>query len=229
MARLERDICEFLDRTGDSAGPLDDRLATTQDRGNYLRAVHRAIGPRYRHCTLDNFEVYDDKQRAAMTEVRHFAENMPEEMADGGGLILLGRPGTGKDHLAAALAKIAVGRHHLRTRWFDGGSLFDDILAAVRSDTWLDLKERLTEPHVLIVSDPNPPRGGLSDAQVRSFRNVIDARYRAMLPTWLTLNVDTREAADKMFAACTMERLLHGATQVNCDWPSYRERKKGVK
>ena len=140
--------------------------------------VNPAVGWRYRNCTLDNFVCDYDNQRTVVARLRRFAEIMPEAMAEHGGLLLYGKGGTGKDHLLAALMREAIQRHGLRVAWFDGGRLYDLFADAIASGTLEKFQDRLARPHVLAISDPQPPRDDLTPSQLRRLRDCIDRRYR---------------------------------------------------
>ncbi len=223
LTRLEEAVCNFLTRL--DAGEFDPwqkRLSNTE-RDITLKALARQLGPRYWRCTLDNFEVYDrPRQEPALVSIREFAAAMPTRLAGGGGLVLTGNPGTGKDHLIAALLKIAVAKYRLSASWWDGGSLYDAIAEAITEDSYLKLRRRLLEPHILAISDPVPPRGSLSDPQLRRLRDMIDKRYRETKSTWITTNVDTTNDAESLLTKPLLERITEGALQVFCDWKSYR-------
>jgi len=208
--------------------PFADRIAAN-DRGHAIVDLCRSLGRRYAQCTLSTYEIYDPKQKAVIDRLRYFAEEMPEFLETSGGLLLFGNPGTGKDHLIAALLKLAIAKHGLTVAWWDAGALFDELYFAIKADDEAPLKstlKMLRRPHVLAISDPQPPQGSLSDAQLRRLRDLIDWRYRAGLSTWLTTNLDNREHAEKLLTAPVMQRVKEASGVILCDWPSYRERRK---
>lgn len=225
LASLEEAVSEFLKREeGQSLDPWTERLRYQHDVQNHLRGLAHRLGPRYYRCTLANFEVYDPKQQPVLNKLREFAAEMPTRLRKGGGLILLGPPGTGKDHLLAALLKIAVAHHRFRAVWWDGGVLFDEIHESLQKDSFHRFHERLLAPHILAISDPVPPRGYPTDSQLRRFRDIIDRRYRQTKSIWITTNVDAAADAEELFTKPLLERIKAGSLQVFCDWPSYRTR-----
>lgn len=208
--------------------PFESRLSASE-RDRHLTELIRMLGFRYRQSTLENFELYDPKQQAIVARLAAFAEKMPEHLKGGGGFMLFGDPGTGKDHLLAALLKLAIVLHGLEVLWCDGGDLYDRIHLALQSEgeeEWRRLSKIFRKPHVLAISDPQPPQGALTPQQVRRLRDIIDKRYRAGKSTWLTTNIDQRDYAEQLFTKPVMERMKESSAVILCDWPSYRARRK---
>ena len=77
-------------------------------------------------------------------------------------------------------------------------------------------------PQILALSDPVPPRDELSAYELSILRDVVEHRYSHGLSTWVTTNVDNQAEAQRLFSGAVLDRLLHGATEVFCDWSSYR-------
>jgi len=226
LGTIEKVICSLYGKNSVGSDPFDKVLDETGRAENVVRLGHR-LGRRYARCTFANYEVTDEqKQRPIVNRLREFAARMPDLLRGGGGLMLFGNPGTGKDHLVAALLKVAIVKHGLSAAWYDGGELFDLLYFALREESPAELKaliRLLREPHILAISDPQPPRGELSDSQVRRLRDVIDKRYRAGLSTWITTNIDQRADAEALLTGPMMDRLRESAGKIYCDWPSYRE------
>ncbi|MDK1046441.1 MAG: DnaA/Hda family protein, partial [Anaerolineales bacterium] len=192
-ARLEEAASKRLADKGHN--PWDNRLAPN-DRGQALDSLGKQIGPRYAASTLENFAIYDDRQRPILERLKRFADDMPRHLGDGTGLMMFGRAGTGKDHLMAALLKIAIVKHRLRVVWYDGGDLLDDIADAITGDHWRRFRDELRAPHILAISDPVPVRGEFTQSQLRRLRDTFDRRYRLGVSTWITTNLDRQEDAE---------------------------------
>lgn len=229
VAKAESGLCRWLQQQGLLLPcPFDARLSEI-DRPKRMKDLVRRLGYRYCNATLESYEVYHASQNAVLTRLGRFAESMPEYLKGGGGLLLFGDPGTGKDHLVASLLKLALVLHGLAVEWFDGGDLFDRIHAAMREDdgeAWRKLTAELTAPHILALSDPQPPQDALSPAQVRRLRDIIDKRYRAGKSTWITTNLDQKEYAERLLTKPVLDRLKESSAVILCDWPSYRAQKK---
>ena len=142
----------------------------------------------------------------------------------GDGVVLFGPMGTGKDHLLVALARVAILNHGYSVRWISGMQLYADFRQAIRDNASEQIiVQRATNPDILILSDPQLPRGELSDYQASMLFWIVDARYSMRRPTWVSLNVADGTEAERRIGAATVDRLRDGAVTVACDWPSYRK------
>lgn len=99
--------CPLCDGTGwtlvlEDGVEIARRCECAEDRLR-RRAVERAhIPDRYRHCTLDDFELWNPEDPTlgkALREVQEFVDLFPNTDK---GLVLMGPVGTGKTHLAVA-------------------------------------------------------------------------------------------------------------------------------
>lgn len=166
------------------------------------------------------------KQKAAIMRLHEFAADIRATTEDGGGVVLLGPIGTGKDHLLVALARTAIFQHGYEVRWQSGMELYADFRDAINTgEPEREVIKRSTKPDILILSDPQPPRGDLSDYQVSTLFRIIDARYSQRRPTWVSLNVIDGAEAGRRIGEATVDRLRDGAVTIPCDWPSYRKPK----
>ena len=180
-------------------------------------------GTRYGACSFDSYHQSHPAQKAVLDDLRRYAGNLAEHVAKGQGIVLFGPSGTGKDHLCIALARVAVGQDR-SVAWTCGPNLFGAFRSAMSTDTPEDnLIEPLTSPDILILSDPVPPGGTLTEFQAATLYRIVDARYNAMKPTWTTINVGSSSEASERIGAAIIDRLKDGALALHCSWPSFRK------
>lgn len=227
LAGLENAASRFIGENlgGLLASPYERQLLAADELQPALVGLAKSLGHRYATATLASYSVYDSAQRAVLDRLRNFAARMREHLSQGCGLVFFGRPGTGKDHLLAALLKIAVAGYSLRVQWFDGGRLYDEFLRAVKVESpeaLEKLQAKLRDPHILAISDPQPPAGVLTDAQLRRLRDTIDGRYRDGKATWIATNLDSAELSKTILTTPLLERIKEGAALIDCNWPSHR-------
>ena len=187
------------------------------------QSLMRLIGPRYHNATLDNYEAPNKHQEAAVAQLRAYAQNLRAEVKAGHGILLFGTTGTGKDHLLIGLARevIAAG---CSLSWVNGVDLQTKMRDAIRDDVGEDyVLGKYKAVRVLVLSDPMPPSGVLTDYQATTLYRLIDYRYRHLLPVWCSLNVADAKEARARLGAATVDRLRDGALAIECKWSSYRK------
>ncbi len=69
------------------------------------------IPERFKNCTLQNYEPVNDDAKRVLKVCQAYASKWPERLQKGGGLVMCGKPGTGKNHLALAIARHAIIEH----------------------------------------------------------------------------------------------------------------------
>lgn len=194
------------------------RKCEQQRRADSLFA-RSAIGKRHESCTFDNFDIGDDLKKARnLKQCRRYVDELEKNINDGSCVVMHGNPGTGKNHLAAAICKSAMKKgysallvsaiEYLETYW---GTSFGE------KSRFLDA---LTDVDILILDEagriPDKP------AAAEGVFLIIDRRNKAMRPTILLANLD-REALVKRIGLATYERLAeNGGMRVVFDYESYR-------
>jgi DNA replication protein DnaC len=181
------------------------------------------VGQRYAGCTAKTFETATDAQRKALAELRDYARDFQANAEVGKNVILFGPTGTGKDHLAVALARHVLLGTGVSVDFITGMDLYARMRKAMGDDESEDrVLDRFKAAGVLLLSDPLPPSGPLTEYQTTVLYRLVDSRYRRLAPIWVTLNVrDGAEAAARLGTA-VYDRLRHNALAIWCNWSSYR-------
>ncbi|MBG6249463.1 MAG: multidrug DMT transporter permease, partial [Candidatus Symbiopectobacterium sp. PLON1] len=66
---------------------------------------------RFAYVTLDNYEPVNPYAARCLKLCNAYATHWPERLKRGGGLVMCGKPGTGKNHLALSIAKHVINEH----------------------------------------------------------------------------------------------------------------------
>lgn len=187
------------------------------------KLARSGIPLRFRGKTLDSFLAQTDAQRHALAVARRFAERFDEHCENGTTAVFSGSPGTGKSHLAIAIAQAVMSR----TTVLYAGAL--DIIRMVRA-TW-GRGSGASEREVLdmlggvglLVMDEVGVQYGTDNEKILLF-DVINRRYQEMMPTLVLTNLDApglREyLGDRAF-----DRLREAGIWVPFAWESFRGRK----
>lgn len=176
---------------------------------------------RFQARTFANYRAANDKQQQALKLAQGYADNFKTVQANGASLIFCGSPGTGKTHLAAAIANQLYADHLV---------LFRGVLAAVRhvKNAWNRKSEQseadaiadLVKPDLLILDDVGVQFG--SEAEKIILFEIINGRYEQMKPTIITANL-TRAELNQYLGERVMDRLTEGGGAIIAfDWNSYR-------
>jgi DNA replication protein DnaC len=212
-----------LERIGQMVTKVERFIERERARRNQ-EAFGKHVGPRYADCSFATFEATLPAQKMAAEAVKAYTAKIGEQLAKGSGLLLFGPAGSGKDHLLCAAAREVIDHGHW-VRWVNGRDMFGKFRDRMDEGDNSEgrLVAELIAAEILAISDPLPPSGTLSPYQADLLFRVIDGRYRAMRPTWATLNVTGGPEADQRMGAQIVDRLRHDAVAVHCDWPSHRK------
>lgn len=207
----------------------NERLDDAERRQQYID-IAGEVGVRYAKCTFENYEVHETSatgrlsQSVVHRQVQAWAESLPNEsVRSGGGLVLTGRPGTGKDHLMIAALYVATFEHGLSAKWIDGLTLIAKCRSALDGSASLEaIVRRFCQPMILAISDPVPPKGSATEFSTEIFQRIIDRRYRMNKSTWVTLNVRNQAEANERLATPLVSRLRDNSLCMFCDWDDHR-------
>ncbi|MDO8251424.1 MAG: ATP-binding protein [Rhodoferax sp.] len=179
-----------------------------------------AVPARFIGRTFDNFNAATQAQQAAKQAVESYANDFAGHLKRGTGLILSGVPGTGKSHLAAAALQAIMPAHC---------GLYTTCMNVIRTvrGTWRRDSDK-SEAQVLnllgtvplLVLDEIGVQYGTDGEQTILF-DVLDRRYRDMMPTILLTNQD-KDGFKQFIGERSFDRLTESCRWVAFDWASYR-------
>jgi len=140
-------------------------------------------------------------------------------------VIVTGKSGTGKSHLAQALGFLACGANK-RVRYTSCAAMLGDLYAGLADHTLERRLRRYQRPELLIIDDLGTEKVEILHGQGASFFfKVVNFRY-GKASTIITSNLD-RDAWDDYFGdpnvtVAALDRLTHHAIPVIIDGESYR-------
>jgi DNA replication protein DnaC len=199
-----------------------DRHAQRRLLAEATKYRHLQIGRRFESATFDGFIATSREQRLVKETCQRYATTFPDRLREGDSLILSGNPGTGKNHLAAAIAKAVVDQGHVVVH-----TTASRLLREIK-ETWGgrgDKTEReviasFVKPDLLIIDEVGMMFG--STAEQILFMEVINSRYADMRPTIL-ISMDQIEDLAKSVGAQIIDRFCEGKSSIlKFTWSSHR-------
>ncbi len=198
-------VCPLCDGTGWKTASIH-RGVRTVSRCDCRLAVRNAklleraeIPAQYVHCTLDNFNLTfpeaTQSLESALFYARKFVEKYPEEKS---GLLLSGRCGTGKTHLATAILKGLTMRWGTRCLFCGYSALLKQIQATYSRQIVADeetgvvlteysILKNVIQAEVLVLDDLGAEKS--SEWTLSMLYHVINERYNERKTTIITTNL----------------------------------------
>ncbi len=177
------------------------------------------IPPRFIACTFENYHVECDEQKKALDKCMHYANEFASYHSRGEGLILIGNPGTGKNHLSTAISRTVMdaGFSVLRIKSSEYVEAYWSKDFGERAG-WIN---SLAKIDLLIIDEIG--KSSETKSANNAFFRLLDARYEEVRPSMLISNLND---ADMRRAVGTeaWDR-MKGGKIVGFDWGSYRGRR----
>lgn len=189
-----------------------------------IATIGRAgIPERFIDKTLDNYIADTQEKTRALAFAKQYASEFDSVMKSGRSAIFLGKPGTGKSHLACAIGQYAIRNNSAYV-------LFVTVMRAIRSikDTWAkesgksesDAIAALVSPDLLILDEVGVQFG--SDFEKNVLFDVLNERYEKRKPTLFLSNLNKDEIV-LFLGERVMDRIREdGGKIIPFSWESYR-------
>ncbi|MCD7722734.1 MAG: ATP-binding protein [Clostridiales bacterium] len=204
-----------------------------KEKTRFIRAVKNSkLSKRHQKCRLNNFVCKDAKQRIAVKKAAEYIKSF--DTSSGRGLYIEGTTGTGKTHIAAAIAMELIKRRYSVIMQTTNDLLaeikytYDELSEAAEGD----ILHKLKTVDLLVIDD-------LGKEQVTAWSmamlyNIIDSRYQAMLPVIITTNYNetmlkkrlTTADGDSTSISAIVSRLRETTDVISMAWADHRKERK---
>jgi DNA replication protein DnaC len=206
---------------------IEEAARTAEDSERYERVEKLkrecCIPKRFLDSSFESYRLDTDTkaQALALKICKAYAARFDDRLKAGGGLVLCGTPGTGKTHLACAIAN-AVMSKGLSVVYTTAFRMMDEIKGGFNAPRGgPDPKQKFESPRLLILDEIGVQFG--TDAEKILAYQVINTRYENVLPTIAISNKSEKELSSYIDER-TIDRLREGGGAViNFTWASNRK------
>ncbi|WP_017903579.1 ATP-binding protein [Pseudomonas asplenii] len=220
-AREARDAQEGIDRQAEQDRAAANRLE---------RKLGASLIPRrFMDKTFANYRAETENQRHNLARCKQYAENFRQHRDDGRCVVMTGTPGTGKTHLAAAIAgAIMIGTGMTAVYRTVAGMLqyikgsYGDKAEYTEAQAFASL----VDPDLLIIDEVGATKP--SEYELATLFTVINGRYEDQRPTIVISNLDF-DRLGEVLGERSVDRLREGrGIGLVFTGESARLRKEGV-
>lgn len=181
------------------------------------------IPARFRDRTFESYIATEPKQVKALTICRDYAENFAEHFKAGRCLLLLGNVGTGKTHLATAIANHIMRATTATAVYRTVGGILQHIKGSYDRESEYSEAQAFaayTKPSLLIIDEVGATKP--TEFELATLFNIINGRYEEQLPTVVISNLPAGELSGALGERCVDRLREGGGIAVGFDWQSAR-------
>ncbi len=188
------------------------------------------IKKRYLSRTIDSFSVTAENKRS-FEVATDYIKNFREYFTQGKGLYLEGPCGTGKTHLAIAIA-LAIINTGVPVICKTSIDILGDIKRCYERNSEVteeEVLEAYKTVDLLIIDDLGKEQ--VTEWSVPVLYSILNERYEALLPTIITTNYNTTALAEKLSvrgdtetATAIISRFVESSKRVTMAWADYRRK-----
>jgi DNA replication protein DnaC len=204
------------------------RRMEEEQRGKRLRSWERRIGcagipERFHDRTFASYVVTTHEQQQALAVCEHYAQRFNEIGIKGASMLMCGRPGTGKTHLAVAIGLYVMAHFHSTVLFTTALRMLRRVKETYSRDSARSEAEAIAElvyPDLLIVDEVGVQFG--SETERHIFFDVLNERYEKRKPAIFLSNKDI-DGVKAFLGERVYDRLREdGSEYVSFTWDSYR-------
>ena len=179
---------------------------------------HRFIGKSFADYKADTAA-----QKKALNTCQEYAQNFRAHFDAGRCLLLLGKPGTGKTHLAAAIANQIVTTTKATAIYRTVGGILQHIKGSYDRESGYSEREAFesyAQTNLLIIDEVGATKA--TEFELATLFTIINSRYEQMMPTVIISNLPPKALPDALGERCVDRLREGGGIALSFDWESVR-------
>lgn len=207
-------------------GHIHSQAVARENRAMKMQRVLGRSGIRELHinCSFDNYRVECQEQQLAVERTRQYATEFENSIAS---FVFSGKPGTGKNHLAAAIGNelILRGKSVLVVTVADLMTYMKGTFSGDNGTTEESLIHKLSSVDLLVIDEIGVQTESRYEKVI--INQIVDRRSSSKRPTGMLSNLDIT-GMNQLLGERVMDRMRLGKSLwVSFTWDSYRCRVTG--
>ncbi len=224
MGRTWTKCNECIQEQNSKANAAEKKRQADIQKTMWAARVKQAnIQEKHVNCTLANYEIENAGQQAAVEFASDYIDNFAENRKLGRGAIFLGLPGTGKNHIACAIA-LELMKKHFNALVTTHKRMNDTIKGTWNRKSVMTEQEAIklfVEPDLLVLDEYSMAFN--SDTDKILLFDVVNSRYERCKPTIVISNLKPQDFKNSMEPR-VLDRLCdNGGALVKFVWQGRRQ------
>lgn len=201
-----------------------ERLEAERRSAHKLRSL-KALADIPRRFEASSFQTYradTDGQRHALAVCKDYADRFDEHAAAGRCMLLLGKTGTGKTHLAIAIANRLIHSRGKTVMYRTLSGILYDIRASYDDSEVSESKimQSLASSDLLIIDEIGATKS--TEFEMTTLFAIINSRYENMMPTVVVSNLGPKQIPQAMGDRCVDRMRENNGIALVFAWDSHR-------
>lgn len=183
------------------------------------------IPKRFVGKAFDGYVATSPQQVKALARCKEYADNFQANFDAGRCMLLLGKPGTGKTHLAVSIANFLNTKTGATAVYRTVGAVLQSIRATFdrsSDQSEAQILSSLIGPSLLILDEIGASKEKPSDFELSTLFSIINGRYEQQRPTIIVSNLKAEEFPGALGDRCVDRLREGGGIAVKFDWESQR-------
>lgn len=181
------------------------------------------IPKRFADKSFADFMVSLPAQQVALDACMEYVDNFSKHKREGRCMLLLGKVGTGKTHLATSAASFLINERMVKAIYRTVGSVIGDIKATFSDksgDSEAHIMRELIGADLLVLDEVGATKQ--SEFELATLFSIINGRYEQGRPMIIVSNLSPAELNDALGVRCVDRIRENGCIGVAFEWGSHR-------
>lgn len=181
------------------------------------------IPRRFADKSFADFVVSLPAQQVALDACMEYVDNFSKHKREGRCMLLLGKVGTGKTHLATSAASFLINERMVKAIYRTVGSVIGDIKATFSDksgETEAHIMRELIGADLLVLDEVGATKQ--SEFELATLFSIINGRYEQGRPMIIVSNLSPAELNDALGVRCVDRIRENGCIGVAFEWESHR-------